>query len=71
MTEYKNDPAFPGQFVHGAGQIESWTGMSLRDYFAAKAILGLLASPSTSRVGTAKLAQDAYKMADAMIEARK
>jgi hypothetical protein len=29
--------AFPGHWDHGGGQIESWTGMSLRAYFMAHA----------------------------------
>lgn len=45
-------------------------GMTLRDYFAAKALQGLLADPNGK--GTWKnYASDAYAMADAMLEARK
>ena len=44
-------------------------GMDLRDYFAAKALQGFLASTTTS--GASALAKDSYKMADAMMEARK
>ena len=54
------------------------SGMSLRDYFAAAALTGLIASdtlpPDLREVGTItheRLAIDAYLCADAMIEARK
>jgi hypothetical protein len=44
--------------------------MTLRDYFAAKAMQGMLSCDSSK--GMYKdFAQAAYKMADAMLEARK
>lgn len=48
-------------------------GMTLRDYFAAKAMQGLLElAPKDKQQWTNKLtAETAYKMADAMLEARK
>ena len=36
MSAYEA-PAFPGQHDHGMGQIESWAGISARDYFATHA----------------------------------
>ena len=36
----KNEPAFPAQALGGLGYT---TGMTLRDYFAAKAMVGLMA----------------------------
>ena len=64
------EPAFP--------QKEPLTsdaqGMTLRDYFAAKALGGMLASPPiVDRAGVAKpvWANHAYAWADAMLEARK
>lgn len=51
-------------------------GMTLRDYFAAKALLGWLAGyPETSSHPVVagnedKVAQEAYQMADAMLAAR-
>ena len=44
------------------------TGMTLRDYFAAKALQGLLASEVNAPLRT--FAVQAYLMADAMMEAR-
>jgi hypothetical protein len=63
-------PAFPfpaytyqnGEINHGEG------GMTLRDYFAAKAMQGLLAGTTTS--DGAMIVRDAYKIADAMLKAR-
>lgn len=51
-------------------------GMTLRDYFAAKAMQGSLAAPLESGVATGPgcwdaIAKDSYKMADAMLKARK
>ena len=43
-------------------------GMDLRDYFAAKALQGLLASDTHAPVDT--FAEKAYEMADAMMKAR-
>jgi hypothetical protein len=52
-------------------------GMTLRDYFAAKAMQGLLASgwcadarELTPGHGERDVADDAYRMADAMLKAR-
>lgn len=44
------------------------TGMALRDYFAAKAMQGLLASDVEASLKL--FATQAYKVADAMLEAR-
>lgn len=46
-------------------------GLSLRDYFAAKAMQGAFTSPiEASKEGQAYIAMHAYRMADAMIAAR-
>jgi hypothetical protein len=62
-------PAFPDP----VGADPTWstaysTGMTLRDYFAAKA---MAAMASHSKGGTTGLAEVAYQMADAMLIARK
>jgi hypothetical protein len=76
MSTTSNDggPAFPvsppptipnGYYYHAEA------GMTLRDYFAAAALQGLLASPDT--VGTAGFvayAYHAYQYADAMLAER-
>jgi hypothetical protein len=45
-------------------------GMTLRDYFAAKAMQGMLAYPTRSTNAIDVLASDAYIVADEMIKAR-
>jgi hypothetical protein len=56
------EPAFPFQ---------SAPGMTLRDWFAGQAIVGLLANPNnTQSPEWAGFSWDAYKMADAMIAQR-
>jgi hypothetical protein len=58
-------PAFPsGEFVN----MEPWDGMTLRDYFAAKALQGWLADGLDTDPENA--AEQAYAIADAMIAAR-
>jgi hypothetical protein len=47
------------------------TGMTLRDYFAAKAIQSLIALlPSITEINEPHLAKWSYKIADKMMEAR-
>lgn len=61
-------PAFPATEEHGCNS--GWSGMDLRDYFAAKAMQGMYAAhkfPSGIIIDTAK---EAYEMADAMLKAR-
>ena len=60
-------PAFPDGSTNPWGVPEK-AGMTLRDYFAAKAMNGLLAS--TKCHDGAIIAKDAYLMANAMLEAR-
>jgi len=66
-------PAFPSEHMATSHR----SGMALRDYFAAQvatwfltdwAVAELLEDPATS---CRLAAEDAYKMADAMLEARK
>lgn len=58
-------PAFP--------VIYCTEGMSLRDYFAAQALAGMLQNYTTQKfgVGEQTCAQGAYEFADAMLAARK
>jgi len=65
-----NPPAFPNEGFNGWG--EPFQGMTLRDYFAAKAMQGAL-SGCASRgevVMYSEMASLAYEMADAMLKAR-
>jgi hypothetical protein len=62
-------PAFPFlSYNTGDNLWYQQEGMTLRDYFAAKAMQGLLAGTKTGN--TSVLANDSYKMADAMLKAR-
>ena len=67
-------PAFP-QFVLSNGGAYVEGGLTLRDYFAAKALQGLIASPRGTPDGRdatdTYYAKCAYLVADAMMEARK
>ena len=64
-----NEPAFPvPSYVNADGETHdvSFQGMTLRDYFAAKAMQGILYVV----VEPAETAKHAYAMADAMLKAR-
>ena len=45
-------------------------GISVRDYFAAKAMQGMVAAEFAGNVTTDYWAEEAYKVADAMLKAR-
>ena len=60
-----NPQAFPAQFWD-----ERATGMTLRDYFAAKAMEGMYAKGSFPTGIMLDTAKEAYEMADAMLKAR-
>ena len=64
-------PAFPLQSI-GPDFAPGYAGMSLRDYFAVKAMQGLLAQSCGTALGSDLIhgAQYAYQMADAMLKAR-
>jgi len=57
-----NEPAFPT----GTGVTPYKSGMTLRDYFAAKAMQGIL----FEGLNEAETAENAYAIADAMLKAR-
>ena len=73
-----NQPAFPTtQYVNGLSPTGHDNGMTLRDYFAAKAMQGLLANGWCAEqmeiapsMGEREVALDAYRLAEAMIKAR-
>jgi len=61
--------AYPYMHKHPtSGQTTIEEGMDLRDYFAAKAMQGLLSSDVHAPIE--EFAKNAYTMADAMIEQR-
>lgn len=67
MMEKINDggPAFPTP-----DGVVICSGISIRDYFAAKAMEAMVATEYGSQVTCKKWAEEAYEMADAMIKAR-
>lgn len=73
MSE-KYIPAFPYAFEHGEPPQSGFApGMSLRDYFAAQALLGYMQSCSLHdqpHLWAPKMAEYAYTAADAMLEER-
>lgn len=74
MSKQTNDmPAFPGQYDHGNGVIERWSGMTLRDWFAGQALAGYLAmyaGDSTPMPRAEDAGIDCYEYADAILAAR-
>ena len=66
-VQMKNAPAFPVSFKWGR-ELSQYNGMTLRDYFAAKAMQGLLSSDVNAPLET--FAKQSYKVADAMMKAR-
>jgi hypothetical protein len=70
MIEETGGPAFPcdlSSYDDDEGGIQ-YQGMTLRDYFAAKAMQGFLASGVNAPANV--FAAKAYEMADAMLKAR-
>ena len=58
-------------FAYGNHEQGGYSGMSLRDWFAGQALVGIVANPGNNDgQGGAAFAGAAYMMADAMIEAR-
>ncbi len=57
--------AFPREYVSGGHD-----GMTLRDYFAGQALIGIITHPDGFAGKWKKAAEHAYEAADAMIEAR-
>jgi hypothetical protein len=64
-------PAFPVQSVYIEDQETNSHGMTLRDYFAAKAMQGLITcAPNHGDITHEYCAVDAYRYADATMKAR-
>lgn len=71
-------PAFP--LVHeihpepghpeGTRAIKVYEGMTLRDYFAAKAMMGLGCNPNHVNMTDDEIAKWSYNLADSMLKAR-
>jgi len=67
-----NIPAFPCDLTPYEEDVKQLcNGMTLRDYFAAKAMQGLLAADTGFTLPSVQISEIAYTQADAMMEARK
>jgi hypothetical protein len=64
-TKPPNPNAFPADTVQ-----EEYSGMSLRDYFAAAAMQGFTAKYGSVLTNYDSRAAESYKIADAMLKAR-
>lgn len=67
-----NEPAFAAS-GHPGNQFIQQEGMKLRDYFAAKAMQGIVVNTERNEFSFGKvdeIAQKAYELADAMLKAR-
>ena len=68
-----NEPAFPrpASEAHQHGMHKPQEGMTLRDYFAAKAMQGCISgTPHSVDIEPTELATWCYIMADRMLKAR-
>ena len=59
-------PAFPQAIRYKEGGVHSWNGMTMRDYFAGQALVGILSNEGWSK----DIAQMAYAVAEEMLVAR-
>jgi hypothetical protein len=65
-----NPPAFP-LTNNWHNELKHYNGMTLRDYFAAKAMQAMLAHPDSKETAPPQTyANASYIMADAMLKAR-
>jgi hypothetical protein len=60
-------PAFPCEWDYISSNRRIANGMTLRDYFAAKAMQSMVV---LDHMGSGTIAKEAYEMADAMLKER-
>ncbi|MBF8746864.1 hypothetical protein [Pseudomonas monteilii] len=77
MSKDTGGPAFPVSYDHQTFEPSHvdeakrlMSGMTLRDYFAARALQGLCADPNTADSTRENLVAECYELADAMLAAR-
>ena len=73
MSTDTGGPAFPRPASLDeafSARCQSQTGMTLRDYFAAKAMVGLVVTDPRETSAADEIAKDAYELADAMLAER-
>lgn len=72
MRKDNSGPAFPihpGAAFDGQ-RVDETQGMTMRDYFAAKALQGMCADPGTAGTRGVDIVEEAYELADAMLKER-
>ena len=71
MSNTNGGPAFPSaRDMRFNPDFDHEEGMSLRDYFAAKALQGICAHSDTWGLADEDICVQAYKLADNMVKAR-
>jgi len=65
------EPGNPYAFARSSGRANaSQTGMTLRDYFAGQALMGIAARGNINKEYYWNIAEQCYEMADAMLNER-
>ena len=70
MTKETGGPAFPLHAEIRPALDNEWCGMTLRDYFAARAMQAILSDGSWHGHTCKTAALESYEMADEMLKAR-
>ena len=70
MIDKTGGPAFPCTAEQSPSGVFPSHGMTLRDYFAAKALQGQMACVTADECMPDKLAEWSYRYADAMLKER-
>lgn len=73
MNKKTGGPAFPCEIIGidmDGEYRKPFAGMTLRDYFAAKAMLGFLTLDMQDEYLASETAKEAYRYADAMLKER-
>ena len=71
MRKDTSGPAFPTlDYITPERLAYNSVGMSLRDYFAAKAMQGMISNPDCTGDRKQDVVREAYEFADAMLEER-
>lgn len=63
-------PAFPTDHDYGSHGRQTVEGMSLRDWFAGQALVGIISTDCSHAMNVNHRSELAYRIADAMIAAR-
>ena len=69
-TTNNGGPAFPASYYTDDGEWAKRDGMTLRDYFAAKAMHASMSLDPANAASSGEHARWAYEIADAMLKAR-